>query len=97
MRHRSAPERGFFQHLTSSYYYKWRRKIKDEKAGAGGLLELIPGKPVDAASGVRISLGANLAVEVDRGFGPFTLRAVVETLGGFSPTTRKTALPTAAI
>ena len=72
-------------HLTSSYYYKWRRKIRDEKAGTGGFLELIPGKPVDAVSGVRICLGGKLAVEVTRGFDPFTLRAVVETLGGFSP------------
>jgi hypothetical protein len=37
-----------------------------------------------ATSGIRISMGEKLAIEVDRGFDPFTLRTVVETLGNLS-------------
>jgi hypothetical protein len=71
-------------HLTSSYYYTWRRKLRAEQSATGGFLELIPGKSVEAASGVRIGLGAKLAIEVTRGFDPYTLRAVVETLKDLS-------------
>jgi len=38
----------------------------------------------EAASGIRIRLSSKLSIEVDRRFDPFTLRAVVETLGGLS-------------
>ncbi|MBA4398100.1 MAG: hypothetical protein C0394_12060 [Syntrophus sp. (in: bacteria)] len=71
--------------ITPSYFHKWRRRLKEQQSSAGSFLELIPGKRVDVVSGVRICLSAKLAVEVTRGFDPFTLRAVVETLGGFSP------------
>lgn len=68
--------------INPSYFYTWRRKLQEQQPCAGGFLELIPSRPNDAASGVRIHMGAKLAIEVARGFDPFTLRAVVETLGG---------------
>ncbi|MDZ4185092.1 MAG: hypothetical protein U1D97_08965 [Desulfuromonadales bacterium] len=72
--------------IRSSCFYTWRRRLKEQQSFAGGFLELIPGRlPEASASGIRIHLGAKLHVEVERGFDPFTLRAVVETLGGFSP------------
>jgi len=65
------------------YCYKWRRRLQEQQPCVGGFLELIPGKLSKSASGIRIHLGTKLAVEVERGFDPLTLRAVVETLSGF--------------
>lgn len=66
-------------------FYSWRRRLREQQPCAGGFLELIPGRLIEAAtSGIRIRLGEKLHVEVERGFDPFTLRAVVETLSGIS-------------
>jgi len=70
--------------IKPSYFYTWRRRLREQQPSAGGFLELIPGRLMEAASGIRIRLGATLAVEVERGFDPFTLRAVIETLSGTS-------------
>jgi hypothetical protein len=67
-------------------FYSWRRRLREQQPCTGGFLELIPGRLTEAAtfSGIRLRLSGKLHVEVDRGFDPFTLRAVVETLGGLS-------------
>ena len=66
-------------------FYSWRRRFQDQQPCAGGFLELIPDRLTEAASsGVRLRLCGKLHVEVDQGFDPFTLRAVVETLGSLS-------------
>jgi transposase-like protein len=66
-------------------FYSWRRRLREQQPCAGGFLELIPGRLTEAAnSGIHIRLGRKLAIEVERGFDPFTLRAVVETLSGLS-------------
>jgi len=71
--------------IKPSYFYKWRRRFTERQSGAGGFLELIPGRlPEAAASGICIRLGAKLHVEVTRRFDPYTLRAVVETLKDLS-------------
>jgi transposase-like protein len=70
--------------IKPPYFYSWRRRLREQQPSTGGFLELIPGRLTEAASGVRIHLGAKLAIEVERGFDPFTLRAVVETLSGIS-------------
>lgn len=71
--------------IKSSYFYTIRRRLKALQALSGGFLELTPSKRAQSASaGIRIQLGDNLYVEVDRGFDPFTLRAIVETLSGLS-------------
>ena len=66
--------------IKPSYFHTWRRRLREQQPCPGGFLELIPGRVLDAASGVRIRLGAQLAIELERGFDPCTLRAVVETL-----------------
>lgn len=66
--------------IKRSLFYAWQRRLKEQQPGAGGFLELIPGRLPEAASGICIRLGAKLSIEVERGFDPFTLRAVVETL-----------------
>jgi len=69
--------------IKQSYFYTWRRRLREQQSCAGGFLELIPGRLTEAAtSGIRIRLGGKFAIEVERGFDPFTLRAVVETLSG---------------
>ena len=71
--------------LNLSHYYTWRRRLREQQPCAGGFLELIPDRLTESASsGVRLRLSGKLYVEVDRGFDPFTLRTVVETLGGLS-------------
>ena len=70
--------------IKQSYFYTWRRRLREQQPCAGGFLELIPGRLTEAASGIRIHLGGKLVIEVERGFDSFTLRAVVETLSGLS-------------
>ena len=70
--------------IKPSYFYTWRRRLREQQSSAGGFLELIPGRLTEGASGIRIHLGAKLCIEVERRFDPVTLRAVVETLNGHS-------------
>jgi hypothetical protein len=71
--------------IKPSYFYIWRRRLREQQPCAGGFLELISGRLTEAAtSGIRIHFGGKLAIEVERGFDPFTLRTVVETLSGLS-------------
>ena len=68
-------------HIRDSCFYTWRRKLREQQSFTGGFVELKAGRLSKAASGIRIQVDAKLAIEVDRGFDPFTLRAVLETLG----------------
>jgi len=74
--------------IKTSLFYAWRRRFKEsshqQSTCTGGFLQLIPGKLADAASGINVRLGAKLSIEVEKGFDPFTLRIVVETLSGLS-------------
>jgi len=71
--------------IKSSYFYTIRRRLKEKGAASGGFLELRPGRMMTAPSaGIRIGFGSNMYVEVERGFDPFTLCLVVETLNGGS-------------
>ena len=54
-----------------SLFYIWHRKFREQQPFAGGFVELTPGRPDDAASGIRIRLGVKLSIEVARGFDPF--------------------------
>lgn len=69
-------------------FYAWQRRFKEpsqqQSTRTGGFLQLIPGKLADTASGINVRLGAKLSIEVERGFDPFTLRTVVETLSSLS-------------
>jgi len=71
--------------IKTSLFYAWRRRFKEpsqEQSTCAGFLQLIPGKLADTASGVNVHLGTRLSIEVARGFDPFTLLTVVETLSG---------------
>jgi transposase-like protein len=70
-------------HISRDLFYAWRRRFREQQPCTGGFLELISGRATEAASGIRIHPGAKLIIEVERGFDPFTLRTVVETLRGF--------------
>lgn len=70
--------------IRPSYFYTWRRRLTEQRPSAGGFLELIPGRLTEAASGIRIHLGAQLSIEVERRFDPLTLRAVIEALSNLS-------------
>jgi len=68
--------------IKPSYFYTWRRRLREQQSSAGGFLELIPGRLPNAASGIRIRLSGRHYIEVERGFDSSTLRAVVEALSG---------------
>ena len=69
--------------IKPPYFYIWRRRLREQQPCAGGFLELIPRRLTEAAaSGIRIRLGAKLAIEVARGFDSFTHLSVVEALSG---------------
>lgn len=70
--------------IRPSLFHTWRRKLKEQQASGGGFVELVSERTNDTATGIRIHLGASLSISVARGFDPFTLRAVVETLGSYS-------------
>ena len=68
--------------MDKSYFYQCRRRVR-QICLHSGFIELPPDKPVDLASGVCIRLG-ELSIDVQRGFDPGTLRAVIELLGELS-------------
>jgi hypothetical protein len=72
--------------LNPQRFYQWRRRFKGTEPGnmSTGFFQLVPCS-THAHSGIRISLGDGLHIEIDRGFDPFTLRAVVEAIGKRKP------------
>jgi len=72
------------RHIRTSCFYTWRRKLRERQPVVRGFIELKANIRNATASGIRIRLGGKLAIEVDRGFDPFTLRAVVETVGSLA-------------
>jgi hypothetical protein len=70
--------------LNLHQFYRWRHRLRNDEAErnlAPSFLELVPYSR-GGQSGIRIRLGEELWIEVERGFDPSTLRAVVEALGG---------------
>jgi len=63
-------------------FHSWRRRFREQQSCTGGFLQLIPDRAVEAGSKIRIHPGTKLIIEVERGFDPFTLCAVIETLRG---------------
>ena len=61
--------------INPARFYVWRRKLTGAPHEKG-FIEL----HAFGGSGIRIGIGANLFIEVERGFDPFTLRTVIETL-----------------
>jgi hypothetical protein len=71
--------------INRHQFHSWRRRFREQQPCAGGFLELIPVKVAGTDSGIRIHPGRTPIIEVERGFDPFTLRAVVETLRSLPP------------
>ena len=65
-------------HIHTSLFYTWRRRLREQPQQSGGFVELKPGR--SNTSGVCLRLDGRLIIEVDRGFDPSTLRAVVDAL-----------------
>jgi transposase-like protein len=70
-------------HLNLHQFYQWRRRFENEqpKSPSAGFVQLVPCSK-EAKSGIRLRLGDELSIEVERGFDPLTLRAVIEAIGG---------------
>ncbi|MBW1735839.1 MAG: transposase [Deltaproteobacteria bacterium] len=69
-------------------FYRWRRRLRTEQDSQGtqsGFYQLVPCTSQSQGSGVHIHLGQSLRIELDRGFDPFTLRTVLEAVGGTRP------------
>ena len=71
------------EQISLNQFYRWRsrlRREKDQQASSAGFLEFVA-SPRQSESGVRLRFGDSLWIEVEQGFDPLTLRAVIETLG----------------
>jgi len=71
--------------IKPQQFHSWRRRFREQQPCAGGFLQLLPDRAFETGSGIRIHPGKKLIIEVARGFDPFTLRAVVETLQSLPP------------
>jgi transposase-like protein len=70
-------------HLNLHQFYQWRRRFEKEqpRSLSAGFVELVPCSK-EAKSGIRLRLDDELSIEVERGFDPLTLRAVIEAIRG---------------
>ena len=82
----SAPAFCQEHQINLPQFYRWRRRFRTKQptSASAGFVELVacsqhgnyPG------SGIRICLSDGLSIEVERGFDPVTLRAVIEAISG---------------
>jgi hypothetical protein len=77
-------------HINLPRFYYWSRRFQNEQPNStsSDFFELVPCSAQSQGSGIRIHLGNELHIEIDRGFDPFTLRTVIEAVGA-----RKSCLP----
>lgn len=71
------------QDINAQRFYQWRRRFYEQAINRmpSGFVELIPCSE-HPHSGIRIRVQDRVCIEVERGFDPFTLRAVIETING---------------
>ena len=64
--------------ISLQRFYGWRRRFREQQGveNSAKFVELVPFCD-PSHSGVRIRLGDTLSIELQRGFDPFTLRAVI--------------------
>lgn len=62
-----------------SYFYKCRRRLRERQLSGAGFVELRLYEK--ECTGVRIVIGCGVYVEVEKGFDPEVLRAVVGSFG----------------
>ncbi len=67
------------EHIHAGRFYFWRRRFNEQQPSPSGFLEVVSRGQAGSSSGICIQVGENLFIKVERGFDPFTLRAVVET------------------
>jgi hypothetical protein len=67
-------------HIPTSLFYTWRRRLREQPLCPGGFVELKPSRSAFSTSGVCLRLNGRVMIEVEKGFDPVTLRAVVEIL-----------------
>jgi len=67
------------ERIHAGRFYFWRRRFNEQQLSPSGFLEVVSRGHAGSSSGICIQVGENLFIKVERGFDPFTLRAVVET------------------
>jgi hypothetical protein len=65
--------------LKIQQFYAWRRRLNPTGTDESPFIRLIPASK-GKESGIRILLGQTMAIELDQGFDPPTLRTAVECL-----------------
>lgn len=70
------------RNIKISQFYRWRSKFQNmnDEGSTASFIQLIPNESGPTKSGIRIRIFENVFIEIDRGFDPVTLCAVVEAL-----------------
>lgn len=71
--------------INPQRFYHWRRRFNESGTMSTGFFQIVPCSPQSRGSGIRIHLGQELHIEIDRGFDPFTLCSVIEAIGAGKP------------
>ena len=71
------------QDINAQGFYQWRRRFYEQPINGmpTGFVELVPCSE-HPYSRIRIRVQERVCIEVERGFDPFTLRTVIETISG---------------
>jgi len=67
------------QKINPQRFYSWRKRFNRDTHKARGFIRLVPTSET-GRSGIRIQLNHGIAVEVDKGFDPVTLRETIDAL-----------------
>ena len=70
------------KHIYASYFYKCRSRLREWQLSSGGFIELKPCKSEITGTGIRVVIDHGTYIEVEKGFDPGVLRAVVGILSG---------------
>jgi hypothetical protein len=66
------------QRIKLQQFHSWRRRFRQDTS-TGEFIRLVPTSKT-SGSGIRIHLNHGIAVEVDKGFDPVTLRETIDAL-----------------
>jgi len=68
--------------IKLAQFYRWCRRFRDGDSGKGsvGFVELVAGAR-QGQSGIRLRVDDRVCIELERGFDPVTLGAVLEVVG----------------
>ena len=68
--------------VQMSYFYKCRRRFRERQLISVGFIEIKPLGSESKGAGIRVVIDRGTYIEVERGFDPGVLRAVVGILSG---------------